>query len=204
MKNKSKWSAMAFLIIFIFFEYFSDNIYSQLGVYSQYIFETVLIFSSILIVGNFLTTKQSKTKKPIFILGLILVSGFLARTVADQINLIIPFDIHNFEVMIFLLFIGPILEELLYRGIFIECLKKFHITNKLIIIASAALFSISHIRIINQIPNELITFVQYQGIYTLLLGAACAWLRINFSIYWSILGHLLFNLGFYLACLIYT
>lgn len=204
VKNKKmnisiKLKAAIFLILYFLIEYFSDNLYKTLGPYSQYCFEIIFIFASLFFVGNFIKKEIKNTKKPLKVIGITFIYGLIIRVIAGQTNLIIPFDIQNYETIAFLLVLGPIIEEALYRGTLIECVKTFNKTPIINISISGALFSYAHFRVIGEIPEEIKTFVQYQGFYTLTLGLLCAWIRLKHGFNWSVLAHILFNFGFYLA-----
>lgn len=77
--------------------------------------------------------------------------------------------------------IGPIIEELVFRGFVMRSLEKYGST--LAIVVSSALFGIMH----GNIP---------QGIFAFLIGLVLGFAAMKYSIVWSIILHILNNLVF--------
>lgn len=200
MKTHSKKTiAVITLCIFVFLEYFSDQFLQPLGQYTQYIAEFVFSLGALFLVGNYFAKKDHNRKTSFLALAIALVTGLGVRLLASPLGLPIPFDLGSAETLLFLLLIGPILEELLYRGVLIEALSNIKNSPVAIMLVSALLFSLSHYRVINSVPAELKSFVHYQTIYTFALGLICAWLRLQGGFIWAAGAHLLFNLGFYVG-----
>jgi membrane protease YdiL (CAAX protease family) len=199
LKIEKKAKAVVFFGVFIFLEYFSDRYLQSIGPYTQYIAELIFVIISIFALGNFLKANQKISAKLTAVLLITFLFGIAIRLMVSPLNLPIPFDLTSTEIIIFLLIVGPVLEELLYRGTLINSISAIKNVPFLITIISAILFSVSHLRVINDVPEELRTFIKYQAVYTFILGAICAWVRQSAGFLWSISAHFLFNLGFYLA-----
>jgi hypothetical protein len=129
--------------------------------------------------------------------------GWIVHRYAQGAELLIPFDFSSTETLVLLLAVGPVLEELLYRGA-IWRLFEFLFTGAgqrtwMIVIATSLLFSFSHYHAVFSVPEEFQGFIHFQTLYTLGLGLACAFLRWRVGLLGSILGHVLFNVGFWLG-----
>ena len=199
---KQKWDKTKPIILLIFFillEYFSDKYIQTLGPYASYFLETLFILISLFLMTNFLRPNIKPNKRIIIYLLLSLIFGFVIRALAQPLLISIPFDQTNKETIFFLLLVGPLLEELLFRGTLIECCKSFTRSSTSITLISGFMFSLAHLRVINEVQPEIKTFIEYQAAYTLILGVACSQVRQTMGIAWSISTHFIFNLGFFIA-----
>lgn len=88
------------------------------------------------------------------------------------------FDEQSVLVNFYVVLLGPIMEELLFRGVILKTFSKY---GKIIaIMASSILFGIFHGNIV-------------QGIYAFSVGIILAYVALEYSIKWSILLHMLNN-----------
>lgn len=81
---------------------------------------------------------------------------------------------------IYTLFLGPIAEELIFRGVIFQTLRKYG--RSFAILASALLFGIYH----GNLP---------QGMFAFVIGVLFAYITAEYSIYWSILIHIFNNIN---------
>lgn len=99
-----------------------------------------------------------------------------------------------------LLIIAPIVEELVFRGVFIEVGEKVKLNRRVSALLNAFLFSLSHAPALWFLEKEFHSFIVFQLIYTLALGYICALSRFKSKgIVAPITLHFLFNLVFYFA-----
>ncbi|MBR4947902.1 MAG: CPBP family intramembrane metalloprotease [Clostridiales bacterium] len=85
--------------------------------------------------------------------------------------------------IIYALLLGPILEELCYRGVTFGFLKKANVKPGIVIFISALLFGIMHMNLV-------------QGVYATILGLLLGFLRYKYrSVILTITTHILFNIA---------
>ncbi len=99
-----------------------------------------------------------------------------------------------------LLFLAPVLEELVFRQTFqrflISQVGGKYVTSMLV----AAIFAFSHLVGLTVLPAEYVPFIGFQVFYTFVLGLICGQAMLRFhSVLAPISIHFLFNLTFYLA-----
>lgn len=99
-----------------------------------------------------------------------------------------------------LLVMAPILEELVFRGVFFGLGEKARVKSDVNVLYNSLLFSLSHVPAIWILEREFHTFIVFQMFYTLALGFICSQSRLKSQGLLSpVLLHFLFNLVFYIA-----
>lgn len=198
MQKQKKALATVLLITFIFFEYIYRQNIDSINNYASYLLELLFIFIVHLCLKE---TDNNIALKPIKLsitLALCAILGLGFHSVASLTGLIIPFNFTTLETTIFLLIVGPILEELLFRGAVWTMLRTFNLSLKLTAIISALLFSLSHLTSIQYTPSEFHNFILYQSFYTIILGLICGYIKSTNTVSLSIFAHFLFNFGFWI------
>ena len=194
-KNWSLFSIITYILIGIIFK---DYLYRYHD-YANYMFDAAYILFFLIKGTSYIRLKGAFNKASFIQYIFMIILGFLTFKIAILKNIPIPFELNKKEVIIFLLLIGPILEELIFRFCIQNLSKKIG-HSFLAIGISSILFSFSHFIAYFSVPEGLKVFVIYQAIYTLLLGL---WWSINYqknnSITQVIFLHIFFNLGFYLG-----
>ena len=85
--------------------------------------------------------------------------------------------------IIYAILLGPIVEELCFRGVTYGILKKSNVRPGLVIFISALLFGIMHMNLV-------------QGVYAMILGLFLGFLRYKYrSVLLTIVMHILFNIA---------
>ncbi len=180
---------------------FTSNL-DSLGEFASYIFEVLLVASSILLSWNTFC-ELFKFHRSAF-LGSIgsLIFGFAIFKLAAFSNILIPFDLHGVQTIVFLLLISPILEELIFRFFLWKPFDSLTQRPFLTWVLTSIVFSYSHLHALWFSPKEIHPFVIYQTMYTLILGFCCGYFVYKQKfVLGGILVHFFFNLGFYLAFL---
>lgn len=187
------------LIIFVLDEYFSF-----LTQWTQLLFELFFVMGTIIyfrlknisqnLIGN-ITTHDILW----FLANLIL--GGLIYQASGWLNTQVPFDFSRKQTYLWLVFIGPIIEELIFRHSLYIPLKIILKKSKWIaIIITSAIFSYAHGRVLFDllaVPLAIKYFVIYQCLYTFILGLLWGYLREKRnSLVLAIIMHMGFNLGF--------
>ncbi|OFZ47644.1 MAG: hypothetical protein A2381_09490 [Bdellovibrionales bacterium RIFOXYB1_FULL_37_110] len=188
------------LVTFYFIIRFSFDFFGiELPSYGGYFIDLIAIFLVILI------NLKSFFAKPIWKFSLIfytlanLFLGIGIFQIGKFLNYLPPFDFNSLELLVFLLLIGPVLEELLFRFAVWEALKEW-IASRYIVLISSMLFSLFHFTVIFNADPSYRGFICYQTIYVFGISLLWGYLRQK-SGSWvcPLVAHFLFNLGFYLG-----
>lgn len=132
-----------------------------------------------------------------------LIAGFGFYVIARIASIPMPFDFTAIETLVFLLLIGPILEELIFRMALWFPILDLGKRRRYAVVGTSLLFSYAHFHAYWFVPPAFFTFIYYQSFYTILLGFYCAYrlVKIN-SLASPILVHMGFNLGFFIGSLV--
>src|SRR5690606_13254614 len=99
-----------------------------------------------------------------------------------------------------LLILAPIIEELVYRYVFVACQHRFGFGYRGVALTNSFLFAGAHLLAIPTVPSEFYPFLIFQGIYTFILSLALIKsLHVQKTVLAPILLHFIFNGVFYLA-----
>ena len=131
-----------------------------------------------------------------------LVCGFAVYEFTSVFGYSIPFQMKDPETVLFLLFVGPLLEEWVFRGAVWKLVEVITGTPLVSYLLSAVLFSYAHYHVINEVAPEYAGFVRYQAIYTLGLGLFCGGMRMQYGWRAAWVTHVAFNFGFWLGALL--
>lgn len=187
------------LIIMLFFiiEYILRQKIDALFEYSGYLAEITYIFITMFVFRDHIKTKKIVFNKNF---NLLLISafffGYFSMFFAHRTEIVVPFDFNSKEVLIFLLLVGPIVEELLFREAIWTAFNIIGLKNGTVILTSL-MFSFSHFYSVWSAPPVYEKFIMYQSVYTLILAFLCAAVRIMSNVGGAILLHLVFNFGFW-------
>ena len=144
---------------------------------------------------------ESKIGKSILIYT---VAGFLTLVFAKIFSTELPFDLKNRGVLIFLLFLGPLLEEFIFRFSLWHLIKKITKCEKTALYLTTCLFSLAHFKAVLIIKDPFLTFVVFQSLYTMILGRQLGerYLKRK-SLTEVILLHSFYNAGFWIASMVF-
>jgi membrane protease YdiL (CAAX protease family) len=200
MLISDKLKSALLIITFLISEYFLQRQIESLGAYAIYICELILLALFFLVFKkNHELYLENPRKSGIILLASLLFLGFFARTLAGAFGILIPFDFSSTETLVFLLAVGPILEELLFRGLLHKSFHTLLENTKITSAITSLMFSYSHFQAYFNVPTDFHPFIFYQTGYTLALGLFCSQVRINYGVTWAIFAHALFNFGFFVA-----
>jgi len=191
--------ALVFLILFVLIEFVCTTRLDSISPYASYFAEIIWIFCVFIALRRVEWKKSSQILFPLAVTVGTGILGAFANFYAARVGIVIPFNYESSEVLLFLLFIGPILEEFVFRGALWRVLEELKIHRALVAIFTTIIFSVAHLYEYLSVPEAYQPFVIYQGAYTLVLGMACAYLRMGFGLRFAMLAHLFFNAGFWLA-----
>lgn len=197
-----KMTALSFLVLYVLVKFVFVKQLDSLGEYASYIFEVFFVLITGYVYRSKLKFKFPLSKSYFIQLIAAVIFGFFIFNVAAKINLVIPFDLNSKELILFLLIIGPVIEELVFRQALWFIFEEFFATPVLVMLATTLIFAFGHFIAYFYVPPEFHMFVIYQTSYVLIIGLWWAWVRSQKgSISATIPLHFLFNLGFYLGFL---
>lgn len=196
---------MALLIISLF--YFATRLLLEHNSllnwsYTVYLFD--LIFIASFSFNKLRTMKWSellsnwpKYGSVIVLIVLNIILGLSVYLIGSYFKYLPPFDFQSYELLCFLLVVGPLLEEFIFRGI----LWSFYdpqLNSTFRISISSFLFSLFHFSSIWGLPNEFWGFVFFQSVYTFIISLFWSWQRsLLRPILFVVVLHMSFNAGFF-------
>ena len=176
--------------------------YFSLGSFSSSLtFDIVFILSFYTYFGTHNILGKFQLKKIGIYSALVLILATLCIGTSNAVGLNSPFRYLDY-VFIKLLIVAPILEEFVFRGVFIELGERVKLNRQVSSIINAFLFSLSHLPALWFLEDEFHGFIAFQLVYTVALGYICAAARFKTKgVAVPVLLHFLFNLVFYIAIL---
>lgn len=130
---------------------------------------------------------------------LISFTAIVIIMINQKLSLNAPFKYLD-KLVIQILFLAPVIEELVFRFSILNLLKRLNINLKWQIFVNSFLFAVSHIQALWILPKDFQGFILYQVGYTFLLGWICTKAMImHKNILAPIIIHFIFNFIFYLA-----
>jgi membrane protease YdiL (CAAX protease family) len=198
--KKSRIAAFSILTLYLLVRFVFFNQVDAFGPYASYIFEGTFTLLVIFLYRSHLKLKFPFSKSFLAQLVLALILGFGVYRLANTRGFVIPFDLNNRETILFLLLIGPILEEFLFRQALWSSLQILADNRLVAFVGTSVLFVFGHYFAYFFVPDSLRPFVLYQTGYVLIIsfwwGAS---ILKSGSILKTIFYHLTFNLGFFLG-----
>jgi membrane protease YdiL (CAAX protease family) len=199
-----KQAVFGFGLLLIFFgvRFGLEQELDQLGPYSTYFFELGFVAFATGYYRNRLKLSLPSLSRTIGDSAIGLFGGYFAYKFTRPLSITVPFQLNEAQTLLFLLLIGPLLEEALFRLAIWEPLSDLIKTPKVLIAVTSTVFSLAHFFPWWTLPDKLHSFILYQTGYVFFLGSYCGLRRQQTqSILIPILIHLCFNFGFYLGYL---
>lgn len=197
--------AFLILVIYLSIKFLYTQQLDSLGAYAGYVFE----FLFVIIVGFYYRKRLnfkcdlSKELKVSFLPAL--VAGCLVFLLANPLQIPIPFDLNSGETILFLLFVGPILEEFIFRMALwhpiADISKKWNVQGaSAALVVTSLLFSYAHFHSYWFVPEQFYPFIYYQTAYVIPLAFYCGYRMLKTgSLVSPIAVHMGFNLGFFIG-----
>lgn len=197
---RTKLTSIVLLFFYYAVRFGGERILDTVWSYASYVFELGFV---ILVLVLFRKRYSRRVLGPIAMLITVTLSGASGFGVYKLIRFLgvhVPFDLNAAEVLLFIIGIGPILEELIFRGALWELFLVLTKSNCGALTLSTLAFSFGHFYAFWHVPTEFKNFVIYQTIYTVALGAGCGLARLRTEgLVVPIIIHGLFNIGFVLG-----
>lgn len=135
--------------------------------------------------------------------GILSVLSVLVATfcilISNGLGLLSPFQYLQWP-FIQLLIIAPLIEEGVFRGVFLDLGERAQLNRKVAVLFNSFIFSFSHLPAIWYLDPDFHGFIGFQLFYTLILGFICSVLRFSTKgLVAPIVAHFLFNLVFYVS-----
>lgn len=183
--------------LFLGIEYGGAFSVETLSPYAIYIFEALWAGIALYLFRPFDWKTEEFSFGYVVTLFFSLVAGFAIFESVPYLKLILPFDMKNPEIVLFLVVIGPILEEFLFRGAIWNLLREWFRSPLVPYLVTSVLFAYAHFHEIKTAPEEFHGYIRYQAVYTLALGLLSGGVRMRFGLLGAVLIHLSFNFGFF-------
>lgn len=201
---KDSFAAVFVLICYLTVRFGMTQKLDQIGTYATYIFELGFVVAAGLIYQDRIRLKIDQAQEAIYSFVPALVAGTLIFLGLKPLGIVAPFEMRSFEPILFLVLIGPVLEELIFRfalwNPLLDLRRKRRGGVKTALIGTSLLFGYAHLHAIWFVGADLRPFLAYQTIYVLGLAAFCGFrLMKTGSILSPMFVHIGFNLGFFLG-----
>lgn len=126
-----------------------------------------------------------------------LLAGFLVLCLAKFLNTELPFAMTNTFVLFFLVLVGPLLEELVFRFALWHGIESITKCQRGTLFLTSVIFGLAHFKSIFMIMPAYMTFISFQFVYTIIVSFWWGERYIESkSISVPVIYHILFNLGF--------
>jgi membrane protease YdiL (CAAX protease family) len=192
--------AILFLCLYIIVKFCFTQQLDSLGVYASYTFEAVFVTLVAFYYRKRLSFKFNWKDELKLSFTPALVLGFIVFLLARPLGISIPFDLRSKETILFLLFIGPVLEEFIFRMALWQPLMDLFKKQNVTLIITTLIFSYAHFHSYWFVPAQIFPFIYYQSTYVIFLALYCGYRLIKTnSMISPIAVHMGFNLGFFLG-----
>lgn len=198
--KSQKALAGAILVFYLVFRFFLIDYVEDAVPYASYGFEFLFIIAVLVYYRNRVQFRIDWHPVLLGDVAASIVFGYTVFRYAVSRDIIIPFNLWSNETVLFLLVIGPVFEELIFRQALWHPFEVLTNSPKKTILLTALLFAFAHFYAYFQVEPETQVFVVYQTIYTFIIAL---WWGYRYSktrsISVTIALHFFFNLGFYIA-----
>jgi membrane protease YdiL (CAAX protease family) len=194
--------AIGFLVIYLGVTCAGWFSLDSLSAYAEYGFEVIFGGLILALYPRWEWRKNALTLSACVALFFSLAAGLAIFEATSILGYAVPFSFKDPETVLFLLVIGPLLEEWIFRGALWKLLQVITGSNLFSYLSCAVLFAYAHYQVIGQIDPQYAGFVRYQAIYTLGLGLFCGGMRMQYGWRAAWLTHIAFNFGFWLGALL--
>lgn len=200
--SRIQLASLTLLLVYFVVRFLLIQQVDQLGTYASYICESIFVAIVWVLFRKRIVLNVRPTSRLGIDAALMLVSGWCVYKMASPLSLVIPFNFGSTETLLFLLLIGPVLEEMIFRMSHWELLSEFISNPFVLLLLTSCIFSFAHFFAWWSVPVGLHSFVLYQAAYTFGLALYCGFRRMQTnSMAAPILVHFFFNAGFYIGFL---
>ncbi len=191
------------LLLLLFFLYlipsFTFDLYFDFWKgYFPYYYEAAYVVIALIIFKKEIILRVQDSKALSYGMVRYFLGGVLAVVFARLFSTKMPFDLTDKTTMVFLLLIGPVIEELIFRFSLWKIIERVTKSQKAAFYVTAILFSLAHFKAVLVISVPYLTFVTFQSLYTFLLAVnlGSRYMK-NKNILEMIVLHIVFNFGFW-------
>jgi len=198
---KKRYMGMALLAVYIVLRMAADPFFWRyISEYYSYTFEFAFVALTYYVFRDEIKLFQRPALADAGLTAGMILLGWTVYRVAGLFQIPIPFDLSSKETIFLLLFLGPILEELIFRMALWQAIQAIGRNAGLTLVATTLLFAAGHFAAYWFVPAPFRGFVIYQTAYVVLLGFALGGRRLSSNaVLPCLFMHFGFNLGFLLA-----
>lgn len=172
----------------------------SLGAYAAYTFEAIFVTAIAIYYRKRISFKFNFLSELKFSFIPAFVIGCIVFLLAKPLNIQIPFDLRAGETILFLVLIGPILEEFIFRLALWQPIFDISKKQSVTLALTTLIFSYSHFHAYWFVPEQIYPFIYYQASYVVPLALYCGYRLIKTNSMASpIAVHMGFNIGFFLG-----
>ena len=183
-------ACVVLLVLFFLSEFVFYGTIGSLSPYATYYVEIAFIVVTAFVLDGFEIRKTNENTKLVPILMLLAIFGFGIRALCGTLSLNVPFDLNSTETLLFLLLLGPIIEEVLFRGALAGLIKSLKAPDNVQLAITSLAFAYAHFIAYYDSPSNYHPFILYQTAYTFILGLTCGYVALRRGLLYAILGHI--------------
>ena len=184
------------IALYLFLAFFGEHLFSFWSGFVPYYYEVGYVILAFILFKDKLAFTVDFGKYGKGFLGSLL-AGFLVLVLAKALNTEIPFSINNPFVLFFLVLVGPLLEELVFRFALWHGFETTTKSQRATLFLTSVIFGLAHFKSVLMILPAYMTFISFQFVYTIVVSFWWGERYIESkSISVPIVYHVMFNLGF--------
>ncbi|MCO4793073.1 MAG: CPBP family intramembrane metalloprotease [Bacteriovoracaceae bacterium] len=188
--------SLVLVALYLFLAFFGESLFPFWRGFVPYYYEVGFVIVAFILYRERLSFKVDfgKYSKGF---GCSLLFGLATVILAKVLNTELPFAMSNSFVLFFLVIVGPLLEELIFRFALWHGIDSVIGCRRGTLMLTSILFSLAHFKSIFMIKTPFMTFIAFQAVYSLMVSY---WWGNKYiesgSISVPTIYHILFNLGF--------
>jgi membrane protease YdiL (CAAX protease family) len=184
------------VLTYLFLAFFGEVLLPFWKGFIPYYYEVAYVIIAFVLFSKKLEFKVDFSKYGKGFLGS-LVAGVLTILLAKGLNTELPFAMNNTFVLFFLVLVGPLLEELVFRFALWHGFESITKCQRGTLFLTSVIFALAHFKSVLMVSAPYMTFISFQFIYVLLVSFWWGEKYIQSkSISVPVIYHILFNLGF--------
>lgn len=184
------------VLAYLFLAFFGEVLFSFWKGFIPYYYEVTYVIVAFGLFSKKLEFKVDFSKYGKGFLGS-LVAGALTILLAKGLNTELPFAMDNTFVLFFLVLVGPLLEELVFRFALWHGIESITKCKRGTLFLTSVIFALAHFKSVLMVSAPYMTFISFQFIYILLVSFWWGERYIQSkSISVPVIYHIMFNLGF--------
>ncbi len=184
------------VVLYLFLAFLGESLFPFWKGFVPYYYEVGYVILAFFLFRDKLSFKVDLSK---YAKGFVcsLFAGFATILLAKGLNTEIPFAMNNSFVLFFLVLVGPLLEELVFRFALWHGFESITKCQRGTLFLTSVIFALAHFKSVLMVTAPFMTFIAFQFVYVLIVSFWWGEKYIQSkSISIPVIYHIMFNLGF--------